>query len=219
MEIDTGSPYNPIIQDKTKQKTPRFYAMDSLSNYGALPQTYEDPDHKDAWTGLLGDGDPIDVCDISSLPRPTGSVYRVKVLGALAMIDGGETDWKLLAVRTDDPLAAMVEDVEGAGVPDVVKKAMDDIRHWFRVYKVPEGKGENDFAFNGKWLDKGTAIKIIEVSESSQIIIIFCCALTLFEFRKFSLFLKIHSLVPLRFSNFDTLISLSGDARAMEKHC
>jgi inorganic pyrophosphatase len=163
MEIDTGAPHNPIIQDKTKQKTPRFYALDSLSNYGALPQTYEDPDHKDAWTGLLGDGDPIDVCDISSTPRPSGSVYRVKVLGALAMIDGGETDWKLLAVRTDDPLAALVEDVEGAGVPDAVKKAMDDIRHWFRVYKVPEGKGENDFAFDGKWLDKATALKVIEV--------------------------------------------------------
>jgi len=38
--------------------------------------------------------------------RPqTGSVYAVRVLGALAMIDGGETDWKVLAVRTDDPLA------------------------------------------------------------------------------------------------------------------
>jgi hypothetical protein len=32
-------------------------------------------------------------------------VYAVRVLGALAMIDGGETDWKVLAVRTDDPLA------------------------------------------------------------------------------------------------------------------
>ena len=81
--------------DKTKKKEPRFYFMDSLSNYGALPQTYEDPAHKDAWTGLLGDGDPIDVCDISSLPRPTGSLYQVKVLGALGMIDGGETDWKV----------------------------------------------------------------------------------------------------------------------------
>lgn len=162
MEIDTDSPHNPIIQDKTKQKTPRSYFLDSLSNYGALPQTYEDPEHKDRWTGLLGDGDPIDVCDISSLPRPTGSVYPVKVLGALAMIDGGETDWKLLAIRTDDPLAATVDDVEGGGVPDAVKKAMDDIRHWFRVYKVPEGKGENDFAFDGKWLGRAEALRIID---------------------------------------------------------
>jgi hypothetical protein len=28
--------------------------MDSLVNYGALPQTYEDPDHKDSLTGAWG---------------------------------------------------------------------------------------------------------------------------------------------------------------------
>ena len=78
--------------------------------------------------------------------------------------DGGETDWKLLAIRTDDPLAKLAEDVEGAGVPDAVRKAMDDIRHWFRVYKVPEGKGENDFAFGGKWLDRATTMQIIEAT-------------------------------------------------------
>ena len=54
------------------------------------------------------------------------------------MIDGGETDWKLLAIRTDDPLAAALTDVEAADTPDAVKRAMDEIRHWFRVYKVRE---------------------------------------------------------------------------------
>ena len=52
------------------------------------------------------------------------------------MIDGGETDWKLLAIRTDDPLAAALSDVESPTTPDAVRKAMDEIRHWFRVYKV-----------------------------------------------------------------------------------
>ena len=75
-------------------------------------------------------------------------------------------DWKILAVRTDDPLAALAEDVEGAGVPDAVKRAMDDIRHFFRVYKVPEGKGENDFAFGGKWLDRATTLQIIDATHA-----------------------------------------------------
>lgn len=46
-----------------------MYALDSLVNYGALPQTYEDPDHADEWTGLQGDGDPIDVCEIGTATR------------------------------------------------------------------------------------------------------------------------------------------------------
>jgi hypothetical protein len=30
--------------------------FDARVNYGALPQTYEDPAHADAWTQVLGDG-------------------------------------------------------------------------------------------------------------------------------------------------------------------
>lgn len=45
------------------------------------------------------------------------------------MIDGGETDWKILAVRTDDPLAQKVQNITTA--PDSVKKLSDDIREWY----------------------------------------------------------------------------------------
>jgi len=159
-EIDTEKPYNPIVQDVTKKGEPRFYGLKSIIHYGALPQTYEAPDHVDEWTKEKGDGDPVDVCDISSLPVVSGAAYTVKVLGALAMIDGGECDWKLLAIRTDDPLAATVNDVRGA--PDAVLKKADAIREWFRTYKIPEGKGENSFALNGAWLDAATALDIIK---------------------------------------------------------
>jgi inorganic pyrophosphatase len=37
----------------------------------------------------------------------------VKLLGALALIDEGETDWKVLAIDIDDPLAAEIDDVAG----------------------------------------------------------------------------------------------------------
>ena len=80
-----------------------------------------------------GDGDPIDVCEIGSRLATTGSAYTVKVVGALAMLDGGETDWKVLALRTDDPLAAKVSCVSRADNPDAVKKSMDAIREWFRT--------------------------------------------------------------------------------------
>jgi hypothetical protein len=63
-EISTGEAFNPLVQDRNKDGSPRFYAFPSLSNYGALPQTYEDPDSKDAKTGMPGDGDPLDICEI-----------------------------------------------------------------------------------------------------------------------------------------------------------
>lgn len=161
MEISTTRAFNPIQFDRNRDGSPRMYALDSLVNYGALPQTYEDPDHTDEWTGLKGDGDPIDVCEIGTLSRAsTGSLYQVRILGALGLIDGGETDWKLLAVRTDDPLAATLHDIKGA--PASIRRLMDDIRTWFRMYKVPEGKGENEFAFDGAWQDRDTALAIVD---------------------------------------------------------
>ena len=32
-------------------------------------------------------------------------MLQVKVLGVIALIDEGETDWKILAINTNDPLA------------------------------------------------------------------------------------------------------------------
>ena len=34
-----------------------------------------------------------------------GEVKQVKVLGILAMIDEGETDWKVIVIDVNDPLA------------------------------------------------------------------------------------------------------------------
>ncbi|CAK5034291.1 unnamed protein product [Meloidogyne enterolobii] len=35
-------------------------------------------------------------------------------------------------------------------------------QEWFRVYKIPTGKPENKFAFNGEFKDKEFAHKVIE---------------------------------------------------------
>ena len=44
-------------------------------------------------------------------PFCRGSVIKVKVLGAVALIDEGETDWKVLAIDVEDPLAAEIDDI------------------------------------------------------------------------------------------------------------
>ena len=50
----------------------------------------------------------------------SGGVYHVKFLGAYAMIDGGELDWKIICINVDSPLAAKldtIQDVERWGLP------------------------------------------------------------------------------------------------------
>lgn len=60
---------------------------------------------------LQGDNDPVDVVEIGATAHKRGSVYKVKAVGVLAMIDEGEVDWKVIAVSADDPKAAMINDV------------------------------------------------------------------------------------------------------------
>jgi inorganic pyrophosphatase len=45
------------------------------------------------------------VIEIGELCGYTGQVKQVKVLGTMAMIDEGETDWKIIAIDVNDPLA------------------------------------------------------------------------------------------------------------------
>ncbi|XP_045616116.1 inorganic pyrophosphatase isoform X1 [Procambarus clarkii] len=171
MEISTKDPLNPIKQDVKKGKL-RFVANcfphhGYIWNYGALPQTWEDPNHIDEATGCKGDNDPIDVCEIGYRVAKRGEVIQVKVLGTLALIDEGETDWKLIAIDVNDPLAPQLSDISDVEkhMPGFLKASVE----WFRIYKIPDGKPENQFAFNGLAKDRDFAHKIImETHEAWQ---------------------------------------------------
>ena len=82
LEVATKEINNPIKQDIKKGKL-RHYHTPSLVNYGMLPQTWENPFHKDKKTGYKGDNDPVDVCEVGSRIAAVGEIYSVKVLGAL----------------------------------------------------------------------------------------------------------------------------------------
>jgi len=156
MEVATKEENNPIAQDEKKGKL-RDYHGPIFWNYGCLPQTWEDPNVNHPELKCFGDDDPIDVVEIGSAALDMGSVVPVKPLGVLAMIDDGELDWKVLAVKTDDPLAEEYNDVDD--VPAAVK---DGIREWFRWYKTPDDKPLNGFGFDEKFLDVAETKKVIE---------------------------------------------------------
>ena len=63
---------------------------------------------------VQGDNDPLDVVEIGTTQLTPGAVVKVKVLGVFAMIDDGETDWKVRT--TTQPLfcsASLHESAEG----------------------------------------------------------------------------------------------------------
>lgn len=62
---------DPIFHD-TKKNKPRFVASFFPHKsypflYGSIPQTWESPHVKDNYTGFVGDNDPVDLFDISSI--------------------------------------------------------------------------------------------------------------------------------------------------------
>ncbi|KAF5006210.1 hypothetical protein FDECE_7369 [Fusarium decemcellulare] len=144
IETRRDEPLNPIFHDDKKDK-PRF--VESVwphksypFHYGSIPQTWESPNYDHEFTGYPGDNDPIDLFDITESPAHVGQVKSVKVLGGLALNDGGETDWKVIAIDTSDPLADLVDTVE-----DLEKYRpglAETFYNWFtypKYYKVARG--------------------------------------------------------------------------------
>ena len=160
MEISKDTKWNPIKQD-TKKGRLRYvqYQSGYSFNYGALPQTWEGPYHIFKETGLGGDNDPMDVCEIGSKVRKTGDIIPVKVLGCLPMVDDNETDWKLICIAIDDPEADKLNNID-----DVDEMYLDELREWFRFYKTPTGKPPNKFAMKEEFQNKQFSLKIIQQS-------------------------------------------------------
>lgn len=136
---------HPIRRDTTSDGHPRSYPFNMPWNYGMIPRTYEDPNRMHMIDNLKipGDGDPLDVIDISERKSGLGEVYGVKVFGALALIDGGELDWKLVAARADSKAVLHEETLE-------------HIKKWFIDYKPGSG---NTFAYDGKLMPHTNVIK------------------------------------------------------------
>lgn len=175
LEICKEQVLNPIKQDTKKGKL-RFVRncfphKGYLWNYGAFPQTWEDPNVIHPETKAKGDNDPLDVCEIGELVGYPGQVKQVKVLGVMALLDEEETDWKVIVIDINDPLASKLNDIEDVErhLPGLLRATNE----WFRIYKIPDGKPENQFAFTGECKNKKYATDIVhECSEAWERLIL-----------------------------------------------
>jgi inorganic pyrophosphatase len=106
------------------------------SLYGLVPRTFCGPRVGALMPGAeRGDGDPLDICVLSERQIGRSEVLlNARVVGGLAMIDGGEADDKILAVLDEDPFWAHADDI--GDLPNVL---VERLRHYFSTYKLLPG--------------------------------------------------------------------------------
>ena len=115
-------------------------------NYGFIPRTF------------AKDYDPLDVlvlCSESILPM---SFVRCTPIGVMIMQDNGLDDEKIIAVCKDDAFYKDFKDIK-----DIPPHIMDEIKHFFTVYKTLEQKETK----TGEFLGAEEAKKIIAECISS----------------------------------------------------
>ena len=84
---------------------------------------------------LAVDGDPLDCLIPSIEPITQGCIVSVRPVGVLDMIDQGVKDYKVLAVPVTDVHWNHIHKLS-----DVPQQLLDEIEHFFKIYKNLEDK-------------------------------------------------------------------------------
>ncbi|MDB5225686.1 MAG: Inorganic diphosphatase [Candidatus Adlerbacteria bacterium] len=92
-------------------------------DYGFAPQT------------LWEDGDPLDVIVLTTFPLHPGILVAVRPVAVIDMVDGGESDYKIIAVPVEDKRWDDVQDLK-----DINKHSLKEFQHFFETYKALKGK-------------------------------------------------------------------------------
>lgn len=129
VEIPKGSQNKYEFDDKTgvfKLDRVLYPPLSYPADYGFIPQTLEQ------------DGDHLDAVILCDDPLLSGSVVRLRPIGLLRMNDSSKEDCKILGVQADDPNYRNIKDIKD--ISDEDGKILEEIAHFFRVYKGPEEK-------------------------------------------------------------------------------
>ncbi len=111
-----------------------FSATVYPADYGFIPET------------LGEDGDPLDALVLLEDPTFPGCLVRARPLGVFWMEDEKGPDAKIICVPDRDPVWSEATDVE-----DLPDHLLDEIRHFFDVYKTLEpGKQVATTGFEGR---------------------------------------------------------------------
>ncbi|HRE39918.1 MAG TPA: inorganic pyrophosphatase [Ignavibacteria bacterium] len=134
-EIDKASGY-------LKVDRPQKYSNICPTPYGFIPQTYcgesvaEFCMEKSGKEGIVGDGDPLDICVLTEKEISHSDIFLVACpIGGLRMIDGGEADDKIIAVMHQDDIFGYWDEIDHCP-----KSLINRLKHYFLTYKEEPGR-------------------------------------------------------------------------------
>jgi len=134
-EVDKVSGY-------LKLDRPQKYSNVVPAMYGFIPQTFSGKStadycmEKTGKKNIKGDGDPIDVCVLTEKVISHGDILVQAIpIGGFRMIDGNESDDKLIAVLVDDAVYGQYKSISDC--PELV---IDRLKHYFLTYKDLPGQ-------------------------------------------------------------------------------
>lgn len=126
-----------------KLDRPQKYSNVFPALYGFVPKTFCDTSiaeycmEKTGRTGIVGDGDPLDICVLTERNITHGNILLKAIpIGGFRMIDGGEADDKIVAILQGDEVYSKWKDID-----DVPSSIIERLRHYFLTYKdIPGAK-------------------------------------------------------------------------------
>ncbi|MHA7842678.1 MAG: inorganic diphosphatase [Winogradskyella sp.] len=128
-----------------------FSSMMYPGDYGFVPKT------------LALDGDPLDVLVLGHEPTFPMCVMEVKPIGVFHMADEKGPDEKVVCVPVSDPIWSLKEDIS-----DLNPHRLDEITHFFQVYKDLEKKKVDVDGWGNAEEARGIVKKCIERYNNSE---------------------------------------------------
>lgn len=149
-----------------KVDRPQKYSSQCPSLYGFIPRTYCGDlvgafcSEKTNRQGIVGDGDPIDICVLTEKPIQHGDILiRAVPIGGLRMIDKNEADDKIIAVLHKDAVYGQWENISQC--PQIL---IERLCHYFLTYKDIPGSEERRRVDITHVYDAAEAHKVITLS-------------------------------------------------------
>lgn len=138
MKYELDKPTGRLILDRVLYTSTHY-----PHNYGFIPRTY------------AGDNDPLDVLVLCMEPIQPLCLVKAYPIGVVKMIDSEMADEKIIAICANDPSLNHFTDIT-----ELPTHLMDEVKHFFTVYKALEGKK----TYVTEILGKEDAKKIIKES-------------------------------------------------------